>query len=47
MNQPTKKSNGEQDKSLENWLWDAACSIRGAQEAARNQPRKRWTSCWS
>ncbi|ATG91860.1 type I restriction-modification system subunit M [Methylomonas koyamae] len=35
MTQPNKKPNGEQDKSLENWLWDAACSIRGAQEAAK------------
>jgi type I restriction enzyme M protein len=24
-----------QDKSLESWLWDAACSIRGAREAAK------------
>ncbi len=23
------------DKSLEQWLWDAACSIRGAKEAAK------------
>src|SRR5258706_10963972 len=23
------------DKSLESWIWDAACSIRGAQEAAK------------
>jgi len=23
------------DKSLESWLWDAACSIRGAKEAAK------------
>ena len=23
------------DKSLESWLWDAACSIRGAQDAAK------------
>lgn len=23
------------DKSLEGWIWDAACSIRGAQEAAK------------
>ncbi len=23
------------NKSLENWIWDAACSIRGAQEAAK------------
>ena len=22
-------------KSLESWLWDAACSIRGAKEAAK------------
>jgi type I restriction enzyme M protein len=29
------KTTGEQGKSLENWLWDAACSIRGAQEAAK------------
>lgn len=21
------------DKSLENWIWDAACSIRGAKDA--------------
>jgi len=21
-------------KSLENWIWDAACSIRGAKDAA-------------
>ena len=23
------------DKSLETWIWDAACSIRGAQEAPK------------
>ena len=23
------------DKSLESWIWDAACSIRGAQDAAK------------
>lgn len=23
------------DKSLENWIWDAACSIRGAKDAAK------------
>ncbi len=28
-------SNGNTDKSLEQWLWDAACSIRGAKEAAK------------
>lgn len=27
--------NGNNDKSLEQWLWDAACSIRGAKEAAK------------
>ena len=27
--------NGNTDKSLEQWLWDAACSIRGAKEAAK------------
>lgn len=25
----------ENDKSLESWIWDAACSIRGAQEAPK------------
>src|SRR3989304_2248005 len=28
-------NNGQTDKSLEQWLWDAACSIRGAKEAAK------------
>jgi len=23
------------DKSLENWIWDAACSIRGAKDAGK------------
>jgi type I restriction enzyme M protein len=27
-------ANLNNDKSLEQWLWDAACSIRGAKEAA-------------
>ncbi len=27
--------NGNGDKSLEQWLWDAACSIRGAKEAGK------------
>ena len=27
--------NQNNDKSLEQWLWDAACSIRGAKEAAK------------
>jgi type I restriction enzyme M protein len=30
-----KTNNGNNDKSLEQWLWDAACSIRGAKEAAK------------
>lgn len=25
----------EKDKSLETWIWDAACSIRGAKDAAK------------
>jgi type I restriction enzyme M protein len=25
----------EADKSLETWIWDAACSIRGAQDAPK------------
>jgi type I restriction enzyme M protein len=28
-------NNVNNDKSLEQWLWDAACSIRGAKEAAK------------
>jgi type I restriction enzyme M protein len=28
-------ANNNTDKSLEQWLWDAACSIRGAKEAAK------------
>ena len=28
-------SNGSTDKSLEQWLWDAACSIRGAKDAPK------------
>ena len=27
--------NGTPDKSLENWIWDAACSIRGAKDAGK------------
>jgi type I restriction enzyme, S subunit len=30
-----KNGNGNGGKSLETWIWDAACSIRGAQEAAK------------
>ena len=29
------KDNSNSNKSLEGWIWDAACSIRGAQEAAK------------
>ncbi len=29
------KSGKGKDKSLETWIWDAACSIRGAQDAAK------------
>jgi type I restriction enzyme M protein len=28
-------ANGGTEKSMESWIWDAACSIRGAQEAAK------------
>src|SRR3990167_9396170 len=27
--------NGNHDKSLESWIWDAACSIRGAKDAPK------------
>ena len=27
--------NNQNDKSLESWIWDAACSIRGAQDAPK------------
>lgn len=30
-----RKNGNETHKSLESWLWDAACSIRGAKEAAK------------
>jgi len=26
---------GSKEKSLENWIWDAACSIRGAKDAPK------------
>ncbi|MGD0229112.1 MAG: class I SAM-dependent DNA methyltransferase [Syntrophorhabdales bacterium] len=29
------QANGNTDKSLEQWLWDAACSIRGAKDAPK------------
>ena len=28
-------TNGNNGKSLESWIWDAACSIRGAKDAAK------------
>ena len=28
-------TNGNGDKSLESWIWDAACSIRGAKDAPK------------
>lgn len=30
-----RNGNGTKEKSLESWIWDAACSIRGAQDAAK------------
>ncbi len=32
---PKNNNHINEDKSLEQWLWDAACSIRGAKEAAK------------
>ena len=31
----TAAANGEQGKSIESWIWDAACSIRGAKDAPK------------
>lgn len=28
-------TNNEQNKSIESWIWDAACSIRGAKDAPK------------
>ena len=28
-------TNGSGDKSLESWIWDSACSIRGAKDAPK------------
>ena len=28
-------TNSNTDKSLESWIWDAACSIRGAKDAPK------------
>ena len=30
-----KKNTEANDKSLESWIWDAACSIRGAKDAPK------------
>ena len=30
-----KNGNGDKVKSMESWIWDAACSIRGAQDAPK------------
>lgn len=30
-----KNGNGEKIKSMERWIWDAACSIRGAADAPK------------
>ncbi len=30
-----KKAKPEKNKSLESWIWDAACSIRGAKDAPK------------
>src|SRR5919197_1437286 len=30
-----KKNKNGTDKSLESWIWDAACSIRGAKDAPK------------
>ena len=30
-----KSQEGTADKSLESWIWDAACSIRGAKDAPK------------
>jgi len=30
-----ENNNTNNDKSLESWIWDAACSIRGAKDAAK------------
>jgi type I restriction enzyme M protein len=32
---PTKKNPAPKNKSLETWIWDAACSIRGAKDAPK------------
>lgn len=31
----SSKNNNEKEKSLEGWLWDAACALRGAQDAPK------------
>ena len=31
----TAAAHKEQEKSIESWIWDAACSIRGAKDAPK------------
>ena len=31
----TTAANSDNEKSLESWIWDAACSIRGAKDAPK------------
>lgn len=46
-------SNNGKGKSLESWIWDAACSIRGAKDAPKYKDyilgvrpmRNKWASC--
>ncbi|HLF64455.1 MAG TPA: type I restriction-modification system subunit M N-terminal domain-containing protein [Saprospiraceae bacterium] len=35
MSMTKKQPNADRIKSLESWIWDAACSIRGAQDAPK------------
>ncbi|MDF1824104.1 MAG: hypothetical protein P1U68_05655 [Verrucomicrobiales bacterium] len=36
-----KKAAAPKDKFLESWIWDAACSIRGAKDAPNGAERHR------
>ena len=35
VNKKTTASATSKDKSIESWIWDAACSIRGAKDAPK------------
>jgi len=35
MAKKNKSPNDAKEKSLESWIWDAACSIRGAKDAPK------------